>query len=119
MIPTATSTPSPIPTSINNRHIKPKLIQRIVLLLKPAQALQPPRLIPVDGLERLVLVADDVIDVRSWFAVGLAGVPDIARVFGPLVRCVEEIGAVGDDCSEEPVGICVSICSEEKEEKRW
>lgn len=62
-----------------NRHVISKSIVRVILPLQPAQSLQPPRLVPIDRLQRLVAIG--IVDVVRRPA---PVVPQIADGVRPL-----------------------------------
>lgn len=88
--------------TLPNRVIKPELEIRIIPLLQLAQPLQPPGLIPVHGLQRLIPVR--VVDVGGQRAPVRAGLHQRPGFGTPFFGFALEVRAGGPSGEETAVG---------------
>ncbi len=91
------------PHTLPDRVIKPELEIRIIPLLQLAQPGQPPGLIPVHGLQRLIPVR--VVDVGGQRAAVRAGLHQRSGFGAPFFGFALEVGAGGPSGEEAAVRV--------------
>ena len=89
--------------TLPDRVIKPELEIRIIPLLQLAQPGQPPGLIPVHGLQRLIPVR--VVDVGGQRAAVRAGLHQRSGFGAPFFGFALEVGAGGPSGEEAAVRV--------------
>lgn len=87
--------------TLPDRVIKPELEVRIIPLLQLAQPLQPPGLIPIHGLQRLIPVR--VVDVGGQRAAVRAGLYQRSGFGAPFFGFAREVRAGGPSGEEATV----------------
>lgn len=93
------------PSVLDDGVVEAEAVQRIVPALQVGQSFETPGFVAVDGRQRLE--PRRIVDIVGGWHIGLAPVPQLSDVVGPLLRRRGQVRSRGD-LDLEGSGACLS-----------